>query len=77
MPKTPPHFDVGALLEQVHEQDLGLWVSTNNPGGFRRTLYTHMRKHAQLRVHVYADPRSPNRFCLLKQALAPNGAANA
>lgn len=67
MPKATPHFDVGGLCEQVLEQDLGLVVSTNNPGGFRRTLYTHMRKHPEHKLHIYSTQDSPNRLMLLKQ----------
>ena len=66
MPKAEAHFDVAALCEQVLEQDLGLFISTNNAGGFRRTVYAHTRKHPEHRIHIYADPLSVDRFFLLR-----------
>lgn len=65
------HFDPGALCAQVLEQDLGLQISTNNPGSFRRILYKHMRAHPEHKLHIYQDPSSASRFLLLRSALAP------
>jgi hypothetical protein len=69
MPKADPHFDAGALLAAVAQQDVGLAVSTNNPEGFRRILYGHMRAQPSLRAHVYADPRSRSAFYILRKPL--------
>lgn len=66
MASPSPHFDVAALCEAVHEQDLGLHVTTNNPGGFRRLVYAHGRKHPSQKIHVYSKPGSPNGFILTK-----------
>lgn len=67
MPKAEPHFDCAALVAAVHDQDIGIRISTNNPEGFKRTLYAHMRKHPQMKVHIYKDPKAPNALMLLKQ----------
>lgn len=67
MPKAEPHFDVAGLCAQVHEQDIGLRVTTNNPGGFRRVVYKHMRAHPEHKLHIYSAPGSSNSFFLLKQ----------
>ena len=71
MPKTAPnpHFDVEALLSEVHKQDFGLHISTNNPGGFRRICYSAMRAKPSLRCHIYASPLSKRRFTLLRSRL--------
>jgi len=64
---TSTHFDVPALCEEALRADLGLVVSTNNPAGFRRILYAHMREAPHHRLHIFADPSSKSRFYLLKQ----------
>ena len=71
MPKTAPnpHFDVEALLAEVHKQDFGLHVSTNEPDGFKRILYSTMRASPSLRCHIYASKISKRRFILLKARL--------
>lgn len=66
MAVSNPHFDAGALLTAVQQQDVGLEVSTNNPAGFRRLLYAHMRAAPALRCHVYQAPDSANKFWLCK-----------
>ena len=66
MPAIGSHFDVAGLCAQVHEQDLGLLVSTNNPGGFRRLMYLHFKQQPSHTLHIYNDKTSPNRFLLLK-----------
>lgn len=71
MPKqASPHFDVPALLEAVHQQDVGLRVSTNNPEGFKRIVYAAARANPALRIHIYSCPRSRSAFLLLKKPLA-------
>lgn len=69
MPKAQPHFDTLHLLQQVQAHDFGLRVSTNNPKGFRRVLYEAQRSAPHLRLHIYACPRSPRAFWLLKAPL--------
>jgi hypothetical protein len=71
MPKTvpSPHFDVVALLTAVHQQDVGLRVSTNNPAGWRRILYEAMRANPLLRCFIYADPRAASAFYIVKTAI--------
>jgi hypothetical protein len=71
MPKAEPHFDSNALLRSVHDQDIGLHVTTNNPVGFRATVYKAMRAQPSLRIHIYAVPSRSNSFYLLKAEL-PN-----
>lgn len=70
MPKVSSasaHFDVPALCEAVLEQDIGFNISTNNPAGFQRIMYKHMREHPEHRFSIFADPRSPERFFLTKR----------
>jgi len=70
MPKVAsPHFDPHGLLCAVHQQDVGLKVSTNDPDGFKRILYNTMRADPSLRCHIYSDPRSRRQFLLLKTRL--------
>lgn len=68
MPKVQAHFDYAGLCEQVLAQPFGLVVSTNNPAGFRRVLYKHMRQEPAHRLHILADPASPARFYLLRSS---------
>lgn len=68
MPKAQPHFDVGALLREVHKQDVGLSVSTNAPDGFLRIVYDYMRAQPSLRCHIYRVPTSPQLFYITKDA---------
>lgn len=74
MPKLSdptPHFDVPALLQAVHQQDLGLRVTTNNPKGFLRIVYSCIRnEHPELRISIYADPIAPSSFYLLREPLS-------
>lgn len=72
MPKVE-HFDCEALLTHVHEQPLGLAVSTNHPAGFRRLLYLHMRQRPHLKVRMLQAPQSANMYYLVKGS--PNGPA--
>ncbi len=75
MPKVADqHFDVAGLCEQVLAQPIGLAVSTNNPDGFRRIVYKHMRQNPQHSLHVYTSKRSKSFFYLVKKSA---GAANA
>lgn len=69
MPAASHHFDVDALLDAVAQQDVGLVVSTNNPAGFQRLLYQHMRAKPSLRCHVYCAPDSKQKFWLCKQPI--------
>ena len=62
-----PHFDALSLLEQVHQQDVGLIVSTNNPRGFLRVVYAAGRTQPTLRCSIYAAPDSKQKFWLLKK----------
>lgn len=61
------HFDAGALVQAVHDQPIGLCVSTNHPAGFRRLLYLHMRKQPAYRVRILQAPDSQNKFLLVKE----------
>lgn len=61
------HFDCKALVELVHEQPIGLCISTNQPAGFRRLLYLHMRQCPQKKVRILQAPDSPNKFLLVKE----------
>lgn len=65
MPKAEPHFDAEALIEAVHQQDIGLRVSTNDPKNFQQIVYKTARKLGK-RIHIYASSRSKNLFSLLK-----------
>ncbi len=67
MPKAEPHFDAEGIVKAVHQQDVGLRVSTNDKVGFRRILYKAAAKLG-LRVHIYTYPARPNSFALLKEA---------
>ena len=67
MPKAIPHFDAEGIIQAVHQQDVGLRVTTNNPVRFRHILYQAAAKLG-LRVHIYSYPRNPNAFALLKEA---------
>jgi hypothetical protein len=66
------HFDCEALVNHVHDQPIGLCVSTNQPAGFRRLLYLHMRNRPHKKVRILQAPESPNAFYLVKEK--PNGA---
>lgn len=66
------HFDPLGLLKGVAEQDFGLHVTTNNPEGFRRIMYAHMRAAPHLRCRIFASPLSKQRFILLKPSVAVN-----
>ena len=67
----PPnkHFDAPALLAEVHKQDVGLRVSSNDPANFRRILYETMDAQPMLRCYIYADPTTPSAFYILKARL--------
>lgn len=72
MPKVEPHFDVPSLLHQVREQDLGLFVTTNNPGALRRIIYTEMRRegsNAGPKISIISIPDAPNRLMLLTKTI--------
>ena len=63
------HFDCEGLLQAVHQQPIGLCISTNHPAGFRRLLYLHMRQRPSLKVRILQGPQSPNSFYLVKESL--------
>lgn len=63
------HFDCEALLKSVHDQPIGLAISTNHPAGFRRLLYLHMRKRPTLKCRILQGPQSTNMFYLVKESL--------
>lgn len=76
MPKAEPHFDAEGIINAVHQQDVGLRVTTNNPTRFRQIMYQAAAKLAK-RIHIYSYPARPNSFALLKEArpqLEPNEA---
>jgi hypothetical protein len=75
MPKqdAAAHFDAEGIVTAVHQQDIGLRVSSNNPERCRQLLYKAASRLG-LRLHIYSIPRRPNAFALLK---APAGADNA
>lgn len=66
MPKAEPHFDAEALVRQVHEQDLGIRISTNHPANFRQIMYKAAQKTG-LRLYIYTHPSAPNALLLLKK----------
>jgi len=66
VPKAEPHFDADALLRNVHQQDIGLRISTNHPANFRQIMYKAANRLG-LRLHIYACPRAPNSLLLLKE----------
>lgn len=74
MTQAEPHFDCAGLLREVHSQELGLRISTNNPEGFKRVLYKHMRQHPAIRVHIFAAADAPNALLLLKKSPEELGA---
>ncbi len=69
MPKqeVSPHFDPEGLVIAVHQQDIGLRISTNNVEGFRQLVYRAAAKLGQ-KVHIYSYPRRPKSLALLKEA---------
>ena len=69
MPKAEKHFDDLALLQAVQEQEVGIRVSTNDPEGFRRILYSAMRAAPHLRCRIVQCPRTPRGFLLLKTSI--------
>ena len=66
MPKAEPHFDAEALVKNVHEQDLGLRISTNHPANFRQIMYKAAQRLG-LRLYIYACPGAPSSLLLLKK----------
>jgi hypothetical protein len=68
MPKqeTPQHFDAEGIVTAVHQQDIGLRVTTNQPEQFRQLVYRAAARLG-LKVHIYAYPARPNSFALLKE----------
>ncbi len=72
MPKTNTNllFEPLALLKAALEQDFGLWVSTNNPEGFKRVMYQHMSAAPHLRCRIFASPVSKSLFALLKPSVS-------
>lgn len=63
------HFDVGALIDAVLEQPVGLRVSTNHPAGFRRLLYLEGRRNPARRLQILQDPKSATAFLLVKPSV--------
>lgn len=74
MPALDMHFDPAAICAQALQQDHGIIVSTNNPAGFRRIMYAHMRKVPEHKLTLRTDPQSPSRFLLLRQQEAHSDA---
>lgn len=68
MPKAPEHFDAPGLIAAVQQQDIGLMVTTNNPSGFRRILYSNLRKLGIDTISIFANPRSKFSFYLVNKA---------
>lgn len=69
------HFDVIGLLQAVHDQPIGLAVSTNHPQGFRRLAYLGTRTRPDLRVQILQSPKSRTMFWLVKTDIDINAAA--
>lgn len=67
MPKVDLAFDAEGIVEAVHQQDIGLRVTTNQPERFRQIMYKAAAKLG-LRLHIYSYPRRPNSFALLREA---------
>lgn len=69
MPKQDinPHFDPEGIVAAVHQQDIGLRVTTNNVEAFRQIVYKAAR-NLQLPIHIYTYPRRPKSLALLKEA---------
>lgn len=67
MPKAEPHFDAEGMVEAVHQQDVGLRITTNNPTRFKQIMYKAAAKLGR-RVHIYTYPTRPNSLALLKEA---------
>lgn len=69
MPKvdTPPHFDAEGIVTAVHQQSIGLRVTTNNGEQFRQLIYKAAAK-LSLKTHVYSYPQRPNSFALIKDS---------
>lgn len=65
MPKVPLAFDADALIRDVHKQDIGLRITTNDPRICKATLYKRARALG-LKLHIFSYPRRPNSFALLK-----------
>lgn len=68
------HFDVIGLLAAVHDQPIGLAVSTNHPQGFRRLCYLGTRTRPDLKVQILQSPKSSTMFLLVKDGVDVNAA---
>lgn len=68
MPKqeSAVHFDAEGIITAVHQQDIGLRITTNQPEQCRQLLYRAAARLG-LKVHIYSYPRRPNSFALLKE----------
>lgn len=70
MPKIPEgtitNFDAEGVIEAVHQQDIGLRITTNNPDSFKQLIYRAAAK-LRLKVHIYSYPKRPNSLALLKE----------
>lgn len=73
MPKVEAHFDADSLVRAVHNHELGLRITTNNPRIFKATVYKAARR-LELPIHIYSFPRRPNSFALLKRKLEKDAA---
>ena len=69
MPALETHFDPAGICRQALEADLGIIVSTNNPAGFRRVMYKHMREVPAHKCSLRTDPESASRFFILRPTL--------
>lgn len=67
MPKVDLAFDAEGIVEAVHQQDVGLRVTTNNPERFRQIMYKAAASLGK-RIHIYSYPRRPNSFALMREA---------
>ena len=65
--EQPNHFDAEGIVTAVHQQSIGLRVTTNQPEQFRQLIYKAASRLG-LKVHVYSYPKRPNSFALLKQS---------
>lgn len=69
MPAIQTHFDIPGLVDQVLQQDLGLFIDTNNPAGFKRVVYAYLRKNPSKALSIRTVKNSPNRLMLLKKGV--------
>jgi hypothetical protein len=76
LPKVQHHFDAEGLVRAVHQQDIGLRCTTNNPRLWKAAIYKAARLLG-LPVHIYSYPKRPQAFALMKRRAPFEGPANA